>query len=169
MRRVAFGLGANLGDRVAALQGAVNLLSPLLHGAQVSSVYETAPQGGPEQPDYANAVLIGLSELDPSALLAAAQAAEQEWHRVREVRWGPRTLDVDVLDIEGVVSDDPILTLPHPRITERAFVVVPWLEIEGAAELADGTKLADVTELVEAAAELDLIRRRTDIGLVIRR
>lgn len=167
MRRIAFGLGANLGDRVAALQGAVDVIAPLLAEPAVSSVYETAPVGGPEQPDYANAVLIGWSEMAPTGLLALAHQAEQVWHRTREIRWGPRTLDVDVLDIEGVVSDDNVLTLPHPRATQRAFVVVPWLEVEPTAVLADGAVLANLEELATQAIEQGLVRRREDVGLVI--
>ena len=167
MRRIAFGLGANLGDRVAALQGAVDVIAPLLAEPRVSSVYETAPVGGPEQPDYANAVLIGWTEMVPSDVLALAHQAEQEWHRTREIRWGPRTLDVDVLDIEGVVSDDEILTLPHPRATQRAFVVVPWLEVEPTGVLADGAVLADLEQLVAQAHEQGMVRRREDVGLVI--
>jgi 2-amino-4-hydroxy-6-hydroxymethyldihydropteridine diphosphokinase len=167
LRRIAFGLGANLGDRVAALQGAVDVIAPLLAEPAVSSVYETAPVGGPEQPDYANAVLIGWSEMVPTELLALAHQAEQVWHRTREIRWGPRTLDVDVLDIEGVVSDDNVLTLPHPRATQRAFVVVPWLEVEPTAVLADGAVLANLEELATQAIEQGLVRRREDVGLVI--
>ncbi len=167
MRRIAFGLGANLGDRVAALQGAVDVIAPLLAEPRVSSVYETAPVGGPEQPDYANAVLIGWTEMVPSDVLALAHQAEQEWHRTREIRWGPRTLDVDILDIEGVVSDDEILTLPHPRATQRAFVVVPWLEVEPTGVLADGAVLADLEQLVAQAHEQGMVRRREDVGLVI--
>jgi hypothetical protein len=167
LRRIAFGLGANLGDRVAALQGAVDVIAPLLAEPAVSSVYETAPVGGPEQPDYANAVLIGWSEMAPTGLLALAHQAEQVWHRTREIRWGPRTLDVDVLDIEGVVSDDNVLTLPHPRATQRAFVVVPWLEVEPTAVLADGAVLANLEELATQAIEQGLVRRREDVGLVI--
>ncbi len=167
MRRVAFGLGANLGDRLAALQGAVDILAPLLVDPIVSHVYETAPIGGPEQPEYANAVLMGTSDLPPRELLAAAHRAEQEWHRVREVRWGPRTLDVDVLDIDGVISDDPILTLPHPRICERGFVLVPWLEIEPDAILANGVRLSEQSDVLEQAEREDLVRRRNDVELVV--
>ena len=169
MRRVAFGLGANLGDRVAALQGAVDILAPLLVDPVVSHVYETAPIGGPEQPEYANAVLIGATELAPLELLAAAHRAEQEWHRVREVRWGPRTLDVDVLDIDEVVSDDPVLTLPHPRICERGFVLVPWLEIEPDATLADGVRLCDQLDVLDQAERDGLVRQRSDVELVVKR
>lgn len=169
MRRVAYGLGANLGDRVAALQGAVDLLGPLLVDPVVSHVYETAPIGGPEQPEYVNAVLIGLSDRDPAELLEAAHRAEQQWHRVRDVRWGPRTLDVDVLDVEGVIHDDPVLTLPHPRAAERAFVLVPWLEIEPDAVLSDGTRLAECTSVLAQAEDGSSVRRRTDITLVLPR
>jgi len=143
------------------------VIAPLLAEPAVSSVYETAPVGGPEQPDYANAVLIGWSEMVPTELLALAHQAEQVWHRTREIRWGPRTLDVDVLDIEGVVSDDNVLTLPHPRATQRAFVVVPWLEVEPTAVLADGAVLANLEELATQAIEQGLVRRREDVGLVI--
>ena len=167
MRRIAFGLGANLGDRVAALQGAVDIIAPELEDAKVSRVYETAPVGGPEQPNYANAVLIGRTDLPPMELLALAHRAEQEWSRTREIRWGPRTLDVDILDIEGVVSEDPTLTLPHPRAVERAFVVVPWLEIEPDAVLADSTLLAGLADVVSQQSDAEIIRARTDVALVI--
>jgi 2-amino-4-hydroxy-6-hydroxymethyldihydropteridine diphosphokinase len=167
LRRIAFGLGANLGDRVAALQGAVDIIAPELEDAKASRVYETAPVGGPEQPSYANAVLIGWTDLPPMELLALAHRAEQEWSRTREIRWGPRTLDVDVLDIEGVVSEDPILTLPHPRAVERAFVVVPWLEIEPAAVLADSTVLSELADVVSQQRDTEIIRARSDVVLVI--
>ena len=166
---MAFGLGANLGDRVAALQGAVDLLAPLLAQSALSHVYETAPIGGPDQPQYANAVLIGRSELPPWQLLEAAHRAEQEWHRVRDVRWGPRTLDVDVLDVSSVISDDPELTLPHPRIAERAFVLIPWLEVEPDAVTAIGLQLADQVEVIAMAEREGLVRRRDDVELVLPR
>jgi 2-amino-4-hydroxy-6-hydroxymethyldihydropteridine diphosphokinase len=164
--RVAFGLGANLGDRVAALQGAVDVLAPLLQDARVSSVYETAPVGGPDgQPDYANAVLVGETSASPQQLLEAAQAAEEAWHRTREVRWGPRTLDVDVLDVGGLRSDDPALTLPHPRAHERAFVLVPWAEADPAAELTGLGRVADLAAHALAREGSDAVRRRDDVAL----
>jgi 2-amino-4-hydroxy-6-hydroxymethyldihydropteridine diphosphokinase len=160
---VAFGLGANLGDRVAALQGAVDLLVPHLVDPVVSSVYETAPVGGPEQPDYANAVLVGESDAAPDELLAAAHEAEQAWSRTRETRWGPRTLDVDLLMVGEVVSDDPVLTLPHPRAPERAFVLVPWVEADPDAVLPDGRAVAAL--LAELSVEPDDVRRSPDVSL----
>jgi 2-amino-4-hydroxy-6-hydroxymethyldihydropteridine diphosphokinase len=161
--RVAFGLGANLGDRVAALQGAVDALAPHLENAAVSSVYETAPVGGPEQPDYANAVLVGDSDLDPTALLAFAHATEELWSRTREIRWGPRTLDVDILAVGDLVRDDPVLTLPHPRAHERAFVLVPWAEADPSAVLPDGRRVAELAAAVAVAG----VRRRSDVALVV--
>ena len=131
-------LGANLGDRLAALQGALDGLraSPGLEVIAISSVYETDPVGGPEQPDYANAVIRVRSTLSARELLARAHELESDWARTREERWGPRTLDIDIIDVGGQVSDDPVLTLPHPRAHERGFVIVPWLEIEPDAVLA---------------------------------
>ena len=167
MRRVAFGLGANLGDRVAALQGAVSSLAPHLHGATVSSVYETAPFGGPEQPDFANAVLVGDSDEPAGVLLARAHDAEALWHRTREVRWGPRTLDVDILAVGDEVSDDPGLLLPHPRAHERAFVLVPWSEVDPDAVLPGIGRVGDLAGLLDVDAVG--VRRRDDVALVVRR
>jgi len=128
-------IGSNLGDRGATLQGAVEAFRPWL--VAVSPVFETAPWGPVPQDDYYNAVLIAD---DPAAAprdwLVRAHAAEQRAGRTRDVRWGPRTLDVDVVDVDGIRSDDPELTLPHPRAAERAFVLVPWLAAEPEAVLA---------------------------------
>ncbi len=163
MRRVAFGLGANLGDRVAALQGAVDVLAPHLADPAVSSVYETAPLGGPEQPDYANAVLVGDSDADPAALLELAHEAEQAWHRTREIRWGPRTLDVDLLVVGDIVSSDPELTLPHPRAAERAFVLEPWVEVDPGATLPDGRRVGELLDALTVAP--GGVRRSPDVSL----
>ncbi len=166
-RRVAWGLGANLGDRLAALQGAVDVLAPhLLHPA-VSPVYETAPVGGPEQPDYSNAVLVGDTDLEPARLLELAHEAETRWQRTREVRWGPRTLDVDVLVVGDLVSNDPVLTLPHPRAHERAFVLVPWAQADPGATLPDGTSVAALAVVALEAAGQEAVRRRDDVVLVL--
>lgn len=134
---VVIALGANLGDRVAALQGAVDGLreTPGVEVIAVSSVYETEPVGGPEQPEYANAIVLVKSTIPVMALLERAQAIEDAWDRVRAERWGPRTLDIDIIDAGGQVSDDPVLTLPHPRAHERGFVIVPWREIDPDAVL----------------------------------
>lgn len=137
MTRAVIALGANLGDARAALVGAVQVLAatPQLRVVAESSIYRTAPIGGPDQPDYLNSVVIVETELPPYALLAVCHGIEDDWDRTREVRWGPRTLDLDIIAFGDLVSDDPILTLPHPRAHERAFVLVPWLEADPAAEV----------------------------------
>ena len=146
MTAVTLGLGANLGDRLAALQRAVDLLDEHgVHATASSRVWETAPVGGPEdQPAYLNAVVRATTDLDPPGVLAAAHEVEVALGRTREVRWGPRTLDVDVLLVDDVVVDDPLLTIPHPRLTERAFVVLPLLELDPDLVLPDGRRLVDL-------------------------
>jgi 2-amino-4-hydroxy-6-hydroxymethyldihydropteridine diphosphokinase len=128
-------VGSNLGDRLAVLRAAVEAFRPWLVG--VSPVYETPPWGPVPQDDYLNAVLLVA---DPAAAprdwLARAHAAEQAAGRTRDLRWGPRTLDVDVVAVGELTSDDPELTLPHPRAHERAFVLVPWAALDPDATLS---------------------------------
>ena len=114
--------------------------------------------------DGANAVLVGEWSGEPLELLELAHGAEQEWCRTREIRWGPRTLDVDILVVGELVSDDPILTLPHPRARERAFVLVPWAEADPRATLPDGSRVVD---LAAGLAPEDDVRRRDDLALVL--
>ncbi|GAB4582689.1 2-amino-4-hydroxy-6-hydroxymethyldihydropteridine diphosphokinase [Nocardia sp. IFM 10818] len=142
MSRVVLSIGSNLGDRLAHLRSVVAALRPRL--LAVSSVYSTPPWGGVPQQDYLNAVLVAEDpDLEPSDWLRLGQELEQAAERVRAVRWGARTLDVDVVwagqrrrDGElAVRSSDPTLTLPHPQAHNRAFVLVPWLELEPDAEL----------------------------------
>jgi 2-amino-4-hydroxy-6-hydroxymethyldihydropteridine diphosphokinase len=153
-------LGSNLGDRLANLQRGVDLLlaEPGLGEVVASPVYETAPVGGPGQPDYLNAVLVATTSLPPRAVLARGLAAEQALHRVREERWGPRTLDVDVIVYGDLVSADPDLTLPHPRAHERAFVLAPWHDVDPAAVIPGRGPVADLL----AAVGTDGVRRRGD-------
>jgi 2-amino-4-hydroxy-6-hydroxymethyldihydropteridine diphosphokinase len=144
--RVVIALGSNLGDRMANLQGAVDALfgPPGLDYLAVSPVYETAPVGGPSQPDFLNAVLLASTVLPARVILARGLAAEAAFYRVRAVAWGPRTLDVDVIAYDDVVSDDPVLTLPHPRVHERAFVLVPWHDVDPGAEIPGRGRIADM-------------------------
>lgn len=144
MTRAVLSIGANLGDRAARLQSAVDAFRPWL--LAVSPVFRTPPWGPIRQDDFLNAVLIVADpDADPGVWLDRAHAAEQAAGRTREVRWGPRTLDVDVVSVQGdgadasaeILSDDPDLTLPHPRAHERAFVLVPWLASEPNAMLHD--------------------------------
>ncbi|MET9733559.1 2-amino-4-hydroxy-6-hydroxymethyldihydropteridine diphosphokinase [Streptomyces sp. NPDC006458] len=138
-RLAVLSLGSNLGNRLETLQGAVDALedTPGVRVKAVSPVYETEPWGVEpgSQPSYFNAVVILRTTLPPSSLLERAHAVEEAFHRVRDERWGARTLDVDIVAYAEVVSDDPVLTLPHPRAHERAFVLAPWHDVDPAAEL----------------------------------
>ncbi|GAA1428178.1 2-amino-4-hydroxy-6-hydroxymethyldihydropteridine diphosphokinase [Streptomyces thermospinosisporus] len=138
-KRAVVSLGANLGNRLETLQGAVDALedTPGIRVKAVSPVYETEPWGVEpgSQPSYFNAVAVLKTTLPPSSLLERAQAVEEAFHRVRDERWGPRTLDVDIVSYAEMRSDDPRLTLPHPRAHERAFVLAPWHDVDPEAEL----------------------------------
>jgi 2-amino-4-hydroxy-6-hydroxymethyldihydropteridine diphosphokinase len=139
VRHAYLGIGSNLGDRASHLQGAVDALVAAdgLDVVAVSPVYETVPVGGPPQPDYLNAVVAVDTTLTARALLELAHHIEAAADRVRTVRWGPRTLDVDLLLVGDEQIDEPDLVVPHPRMTERAFVVVPLADLapEWAARL----------------------------------
>ena len=146
--RYVIAVGANLGDAERVVDHALGDLAERLGGALVarSSLYRTAPVGGPEQPDFVNAVAIVEADLDPLETLRVLQTMENEAGRVRDVRWGPRTLDLDVIAVGDLVSEDPVLTVPHPRAHERAFVLVPWLEIDPQAVIAGKGRVRDLVE-----------------------
>lgn len=130
MTRAFLALGSNLGDRRSHLRRAIASIEATGELRGVSSVWETEPVGGPEhQGPYLNLVVELDSDQSPRELLALCQRLEQDALRVRTVRWGPRTLDVDVLWIDGVEVDEPDLTVPHPRMFERAFVLAPLEEL----------------------------------------
>ena len=154
MSRAVLSLGANLGDRAAALRRAITALKD--DGLVARSVlYETPPWGPVEQPPYLNAIAVVRGPRDAAGWLALAHELEQAAGRTRDVRWGPRTLDVDVVAVTGddgtpVISDDPDLTLPHPRAHERAFVLVPWLSLDPAAELPGHGRIADLVDRLPA-------------------
>lgn len=141
MARAFLGLGSNLGDKVENLREAVRLIGegPQTQVVSKSSLYATAPVGYLDQDDFVNGVIEIETGLTPEALLALCQSVEQSLRRVRLIRWGPRTIDVDVLLYQGVVSSDPFLTLPHPRMHERAFVLVPLAEIDAGLEVSGKT------------------------------
>jgi 2-amino-4-hydroxy-6-hydroxymethyldihydropteridine diphosphokinase len=132
VRRAYLGLGSNLGDRAARLQDAVDALAAAdgITVVAISPVYETEPVGGPDQPDYLNAVVAVDTDLTPRQLLEVAQRLEGEADRVRGEPWGPRTLDVDVLLVGDEHVDEPDLVVPHPRMYERAFVMVPLADLD---------------------------------------
>ncbi|HEY1622995.1 MAG TPA: 2-amino-4-hydroxy-6-hydroxymethyldihydropteridine diphosphokinase [Streptosporangiaceae bacterium] len=152
-------IGANLGDRLGTLKAAIGAVGELpdTEVTAVSPVYQTAPVGGPEQPDYLNAVLTARTGLSPGDLLIRLHEIEAGHGRVREVRFGPRTLDIDIVTYAGQVSDDPVLTLPHPRARERAFVLAPWHDIDPEAVLPGeyGGRVADLL----AGSARDGVRR----------
>jgi len=133
--KVVIALGSNIGDSAALLDEAVEKLNEIITVTHLSTYIETEPVGGPEQPNYLNAVLIGETELDSLGLLRSMLKIEAELGRTREVRWGPRTIDLDLIVAGDEVIDTPELQLPHPRAHERAFVLEPWLEIDAAAAI----------------------------------
>ena len=164
-KRAVISLGSNLGNRLETLQGAVDALedTPGVRIKAVSPVYETEPWGVEPgtQPSYFNAIVVLKTTLPPSSLLERAHAVEEAFHRVRDERWGARTLDVDIVAYADVVSDDPHLTLPHPRAHERAFVLAPWHDVEPQAQLPGRGPVADLLagvtrEGVAARKDLEL-------------
>ncbi|PTY38633.1 2-amino-4-hydroxy-6-hydroxymethyldihydropteridine diphosphokinase [Saccharospirillum sp. MSK14-1] len=124
-------LGSNLGDSGALLDEALEQIAQLPDSQLLASSarYRTAPIGGPEQPDYLNAACLIDTHLEPTELLQALQQIEQSAGRERHERWGPRTLDLDIIAIDNLLSTDPILTLPHPRAHQRAFVLYPLADL----------------------------------------
>ena len=143
MTKAYLGLGSNLGDRLANLQRALELLAaqPGIRVLRCSRVYETDPVGGPPQPDFLNAVVEVQTSFTPGELLAACRAAEEALARVRDERWGPRTIDIDILTFGDVVVDEPDLTVPHPRMHERGFVLAPLLELDPDPRLPGGRRI----------------------------
>lgn len=129
MARVFLGLGSNQGDRRANLAAAVRLLESEVKVEKVSSIYETEPVGYLDQPWFLNAVCEVITGRTPRQMLALAGSIEASLGRVREIRYGPRTIDVDVLMYDDFILDEPDLQIPHPRMLERAFVLVPLAEI----------------------------------------
>ena len=137
-------LGANIGDPKANLDLAVALLREATDVIAVSSYLQTKPVGGPEQPDYQNAVAIIESELPAKELLALLNGIETAMGRTREIHWGPRVIDLDLIQYGGLLVHDEKLTLPHPRAHERRFVLAPWFEIEPEAILLTHGRISDL-------------------------
>ena len=150
--KAVIALGSNIGDSTALLDEAIEQLNQIITVTHLSTYLETKPVGGPEQPNYINAVLIAESELPPLDLLRSMLEIEAKLGRTREVRWGPRTIDLDLIVAGDVVMDTPELQLPHPRAHERAFVLEPWLEIDPDAVIP-GRGL--VRDLLQASQEAE--------------
>lgn len=164
MTHAVLSLGSNLGDRLAYLQLAVDGLGARVRA--VSPVYETEPWGVTDQPRFLNAVLLAADDdLDHWGWLRAAQDLEARAERVRERRWGPRTLDVDVVSVDDVRSSHPDLLLPHPGTPERASALIPWLAVDPHAEVP-GLGRADVLLDALPAAERAGVVMRADLRLL---
>ncbi|GAB3712390.1 2-amino-4-hydroxy-6-hydroxymethyldihydropteridine diphosphokinase [Mariniluteicoccus flavus] len=164
LRKVVFALGSNLGDPLENLQGALDSLgnTPDVIIVDVSPVYETDPVGGPaDSPQFLNAVVVAETTLQTRTLLERAQAIEDAYGREREHRNDPRTLDVDLVVVGQVQQNDPELTLPHPRAHERAFVLVPWHDVDPTGELPGHGPIAVLLEDVDTSG----VRRRDDLAL----
>lgn len=161
-RAVVVALGSNLGDRLGLLQGAVDGLAatPGVRVVAVSGVYETDPVGGPDQPDYLNAVALLDTGLSAPDLLRRALDLEAAAGRERRERWGPRTLDVDLVRCGDEVRHANQLTLPHPRAASRAFVLLPWIDVDPDAVLPEG-RVADLLSALDLAG----VRHRPDLVL----
>ncbi len=147
MHKVYLSAGSNIGDRIGYLRRAVDMLTERagLRDVRISGVYETEPVGYDDQPYFLNICIEALTGTGMYELLAIIHDIERELHRERNIRFGPRTIDVDILLYDDVVSDDPVLTLPHPRMYERAFVLMPLSELK---ELPEGLTIPDDKSVV---------------------
>ena len=144
--KAVIALGANIGNPQEQMDIAVALLRESLEITAISSFYKTAPVGGPEQPDYLNAVVLSESELSATDLLALLHGIEKVLGRERIEHWGPRTIDLDLIQYGTLLSSADELRLPHPRAHERRFVLQPWAEIEPDAILLTHGKISDLLE-----------------------
>ncbi len=162
LRKVVYSIGSNLGDRLGNVQGAVDALSdtPDVIMVDVSSVYETKPVGGPaDSPEFLNIVVIAETTLEPNTLVERAFAIEEAYGRTRDERWGPRTLDVDLIMVGNAVVDQEDLKLPHPLAHERAFVLVPWYEVDPTGEIVGKGAIGDLLD----QADVSGVARRDDL------
>jgi 2-amino-4-hydroxy-6-hydroxymethyldihydropteridine diphosphokinase len=162
--KATISLGSNLGDRFQYLQNALDSINAMT-GTQVHSVspvFETEPVGGPEQGAYLNAVAVVKTILSPEQFLAATQAIELEQNRERNERWGPRTLDIDLLAMDNEVRSTPELELPHPRAHERTFVLLPWSLLDPEFVIPGKATVAALLEDLDVKG----IRFRNDLELV---
>jgi 2-amino-4-hydroxy-6-hydroxymethyldihydropteridine diphosphokinase len=146
--RCAIGIGSNLGDRTAHLSAAVDGLTAICEIAGVSSVYETAPVGGPAQGLFLNVVVVAHTARTPHVLLRDLLFIERARGRVRDARWGPRTLDLDLLLWDRAVVDEPGLRVPHPQLLQRRFVIEPLLEVWPDACMPDGSPIRPASQAV---------------------
>ncbi len=142
--KAVISLGANIGEPQENLDLAISLLREATEVVSVSSYLQTKPIGGPDQPDYLNAVAIVESDLPAKDLLAVLNGIEAVMGRTREIHWGPRIIDLDLIQYGGLLVNDEKLTLPHPRAHERRFVLAPWFELEPEAILLTHGRISDL-------------------------
>jgi hypothetical protein len=142
--KAVIALGSNLGDRELNIDSAVAEIAKIIEVTHLSTNHETDPVGGPDQPKYLNAVLIAESLLTPEELLKALLAIESRLGRVREIHWGPRTIDLDLIIVDNEKIHSPDLVLPHPRAHERRFVLEPWAEIDPEAVLPGHGRVEEI-------------------------
>ena len=156
MIKAYLGIGSNVGDRAAFCRRAVSALGDVdgIEVTKVSSLYETSPLGGPPQRSFVNLVVEIATSLGPRGLLEASQGVEQRLGREpSDIRWGPRVVDLDILTFGEEKISEPDLEIPHPRITQRRFVLVPLLELDPDASDPWGTRYADVSADAEGEVE----------------
>lgn len=144
MTKYAIAMGSNLGDRLGHLRSAVESMTDLGTVTGIAPMYQTAPVGGPEQDDYFNSVLVLETDLSPLDLLAGLQEIESSRSRESAVRWGPRTLDLDIVATsDGPIDSPPVLIVPHPRAALRRFVLAPLIDIWPTAIVGPGLTAAE--------------------------
>ena len=146
--KAVIALGSNLGNRELNIDSAIAELVKIVEITHLSTNHETDPVGGPEQPKYLNAIAIAETELEPEELLIAMLEIENKLGRKREIHWGPRTLDLDLIVFGDEVIESEILVLPHPRAHERRFVLEPWLEIEPDAYIPGIGKVESILQQI---------------------
>ena len=147
--KAVISLGANIGNPEEQITLAIAMLREATEVVAVSSIYETEPVGGPDQPNYLNAICIAESDLPAADLLSVLHGIEKTLGRERLERWGPRTIDLDLIQYGSILSSAQELELPHPRAHERKFVLEPWLEIEPDAILLTHGKVSELLEQLQ--------------------
>ena len=152
--KVVIALGSNLGERESNLNGAIEELKKIIKVEKISKFIETDPVGGPEQPQFLNAVLVGESDLDAHELLKKTQEIEKLFGRERIIHWGPRTLDIDLISYGDLQIKSEELTLPHPLADKRKFVLEPWLQIDPTAYLVGKGSVTEILSQLNQKSNL---------------
>ena len=151
MTHVVLSIGANLGDAETMVYQTIHQLSEILKESKASRIYQTAPVGVEDQPEFFNAVVLGEWGGTADELLGRTSKLEEAAGRERIQRWGARTLDIDIITFGDQVSHDPKLTLPHPRAHERLFVLIPWIELQPDAQLIGQGDVSGIIEALQSA------------------